>query len=126
MAPDLRPLLESVRQACLPGLWSQGVKLARDGSPLVESSSSTEIVLRVRAPGQAVAPTVMLYPLDKEWACDCPSKVDPCAHVAAAVIAMTQTGQRGDEPVPTPRIPAHVSYRFVRKERTLLLERFLV
>ena len=75
----------------MPGLWSLGVKLARESAPLVESTSESEIVVRVRSPGHAVAPTVVLYPNDGEWACDCDGKVDPCAHVAAAVIAMTQT-----------------------------------
>jgi superfamily II DNA or RNA helicase len=126
MAFDLHSLLETVRKACLSGLWSQGVKLAREGSPLVESTGETEVVLRVRAPGQAVAPTVVLYPNDREWACDCDSKVDPCAHVAAAVIALTQAGARGQDPTAAPKARAHISYRFVKKERSLSLERYLV
>ncbi len=48
------------------------------------------VTVRVRAPGQPVAPTVTLYPSDEEWTCDCDGKVDPCAHVAAAVIAWSQ------------------------------------
>src|SRR4051812_21044808 len=106
---QLHTLLETVRKACLPGLWSQGVKLARESAPLVESTSETEIVVRVRAPGHAVAPTVVLYPNDGEWACDCDGKVDPCAHVAAAVIAMTQARQHGNEIAPAPQTRARFS-----------------
>ena len=83
-------LLEAVREACPRGLWSQGVKLARDGAVKRESESAGEIVLRVTAPGMAVAATVVLYPDEGEWECDCDSRYDACAHVAAAAIALAQ------------------------------------
>ncbi len=91
----------------------------------MESSGATEVVLRVRAPGHAVAPTVVLYPGDGEWACDCGGKVDPCAHVAAAIITMTQARQRGLE-APPQQVRARLSYRFVRKDRGFALERHLM
>ena len=84
-------LLEAVREACPRGLWSQGVKLAREGAVRREpGSSETEVVLRVAAPGMAVAATVVLYPGAGEWECDCDGRFDACAHVAAAVIALAQ------------------------------------
>src|SRR6186713_1810569 len=83
-------LLEVVRKACLPAIWSQGVELARANAVLVEQSSDKERSFRVRAAGFAVAPSVTLYLTEQEWSCDCGGKFDPCAHVAAAVIASEQ------------------------------------
>ncbi|HEU5056408.1 MAG TPA: SWIM zinc finger family protein, partial [Kofleriaceae bacterium] len=83
-------LLEAVREACPRGLWSQGVKLAREGAVRRVSASDGELVLRVAAPGMAVAATVVLYPGEGEWECDCDSRFDACAHVAAAAIAVGQ------------------------------------
>ena len=48
----LEALLASIRKRCKPGLWSQGVTLARAGAVTVESPAAEEIVLRVRAPGR--------------------------------------------------------------------------
>jgi superfamily II DNA or RNA helicase len=108
--PNLTTLVASIRRNCRPGLWSQGVTLARGGGVAVESRSPEEIVLRVRSPGRVVAPTVVLYPTETEWECDCPSRVSPCEHVAAAAIALTApaeeaaaapevAGGEGGEPV---------------------------
>jgi superfamily II DNA or RNA helicase len=97
-------LLEAVRKAALPGVWSQGVSLAREGAVLVSTQRADEITLRVRAAGRPVAPTVVLYPESEEWACDCGGKIDPCAHVTAAVIALNQTPARpsATEPAEAP------------------------
>ncbi len=91
----MQELLEAVRKATLPAIWSQGVKLARDGAVSRGERSDGEITLRVRAAGHAIAPTVTLYIGDGEWSCDCGGKADPCAHVAAAVIA-AQAEDSGD------------------------------
>ena len=86
----MQRMLEAVRKATLPAIWSQGVKLARDQAVSRVSSKGGEVVVRVRAPGHVVAPTVTLYTEDHEWSCDCGGKVDPCAHVAAAAIFAAQ------------------------------------
>jgi superfamily II DNA or RNA helicase len=105
-------LLEAVREACPRGLWSKGVTLAR------ERTQGGELVLRVASPGTAIAPTVVLYPDDGEWDCDCGARVDACAHVAAAVIALSQ-GELD------PGSAAELVYRFERGDR-LLLRRVVV
>ena len=98
----LKELLQTVKDDCPKGLWAQGVKLARTDNVAGESSSEEEIVLRVKAPGLPVAPTVVLYPIDEEWDCDCPSQIDTCAHVAAAIIALAKVREIGDDlPVST-------------------------
>ncbi len=127
-------MLEAVRKATLPAIWSQGVKLARDRAVTRHSSSDGEIVLRVRAPGHAVAPTVTLYAGGgaAEWSCDCGGKVDPCAHVAAAAIAAAQApgdAAAGDEaPVPPPEAApsAKLVYRLARDGNLMTLARFIV
>lgn len=89
----LDELFEAVREACPRGLWSLGVKLARDRAVTRDSASDGEIVVRVAAPGRAVAPTVVLYPGELEWDCDCGARAEACAHTAAAVIALREGGE---------------------------------
>ena len=83
--------------------------------------------MRVRAPGHSIAPTVTLYVAGAEWSCDCGGKADPCAHVAAATIALhagdvaegtgaqAEAGER-----------ARLVYRFTKKERRLALDRVVI
>ncbi len=117
---------EAVRKACLPGLWSQGVVLAREGAVVFENSSSSEATARVKAVGRAVAPTVVLYLDDAEWSCDCGSRVDPCEHVAAAAIARDQAPSSADGPPPAPVAVKRLSHQLSRLDGTLYLERFAV
>ncbi|MEO5729787.1 MAG: SWIM zinc finger family protein, partial [Byssovorax sp.] len=86
----MQALLAAVRKACLPGLWSQGVALARDGAVMGAERRGDTVTARVRQAGRPVPPTVVLYPADGEWSCDCGGKLDPCAHVAATAIALAQ------------------------------------
>ncbi len=106
--------LETVRKACLPGPWSQGVKLVRAGAVTVDTRSEKEATLRVRAPEATIAPTVTLFLSDGEWSCDCDAKVDPCAHVAACAIALDQdlagTMAAAASPAPAPRAPSAASF----------------
>ncbi|NUP04458.1 MAG: DEAD/DEAH box helicase [Polyangiaceae bacterium] len=133
-------ILSAVRKACAPGLWSQGVKLAREGAVTLAEKKREEVTLRVRERGRAVAPTVILYPLDDEWDCDCGSRVSPCNHVAAAAIALGQlesgapasgtSGAAGAPEAPTAPAPAagpSVSLRYDLKVQhgALSIERFL-
>src|SRR5262245_4640391 len=121
---SLQPLLDAVRKACLPGLWSEGVRLSRDGKVLVGPEADC---FRVRAPGYGVAPTVTLYPDDAEWSCDCGGRLDPCAHVAAAVIFAAQGGAAA-LPTEEAKVPAapKLVYRLGRRDRVLTLRRFIV
>jgi len=139
--PKLAALIASVRRRCKPGLWSQGVTLARAGAVSVESRTAEEIVLRVRSPGRVVAPTAVLYPTENETECDCPSRVSPCEHVAAAAIALSGAAEASGASagggggagaaaavtavVERPAL-ARVGYRFERAEGGLRLTRVLV
>jgi hypothetical protein len=131
----LAPLLTAIRKRCKSGLWSKGVTLARDGGVAIESQTAEEIVLRVRSPGRPVAPTVVLYPAEPEWECDCPSQFSPCEHVAAAAIVLgepkpadgeTAVGASPAAVVPAPSLGAQVGYRFTRDADGLRLARVLI
>ena len=124
----LDALLAAVRKVCLPGLWSQGVKLARDGAVFGEERRDQTITARVRASGHVVAPSVTLYLGDDEWSCDCESAVDPCAHVAAAVIALAQRGELASDAASPPAAApvARMRYRLERVGGALALRRMIV
>ena len=123
----MQSFLDAVRKACLPAIWSQGVKLAREKSVTRASQAASEVTLRVRSPGHAIAPTVTLYLEGDEWSCDCGGKADPCPHVAAATIALHAgdaaegTGEQAED-----SSRARLVYRFAKKERRLALERVVI
>src|SRR5207244_2427389 len=119
--------LAALRKATLPAIWSQGVKLAREKSvSRAPGSPGSEVVLRVRAPGFVVAPTVTLYLEETEWSCDCDGKVDPCPHIVAAAIALSQGEVAGADPTNEDTKPARLVYRLGRKDRKLTLARVIV
>jgi superfamily II DNA or RNA helicase len=128
MAPPASAFLALVRRNCRSGIWSSGVTLQRSGAVAVQSRDEEEIVLRVRVPGRPVAVTVVLYPGEREWDCDCGGRVSPCEHVAAAVIAL---GAGDDSPVeaaaqaPAASAWGRVVYRFTRVHEGLKLRRFI-
>ncbi len=120
-------MLQLVRKACLPGIWSQGVKLAREGAVALVEEGAGQMTFRVRAATHPIAPTVTLYVEDGEWSCDCESKVDPCPHVAAAAIAMSQAEESGAPLAKAAPAPAaHVGYRLSTRDGRLALTRVIV
>jgi superfamily II DNA or RNA helicase len=122
---DVEGLLAAIRRKCKPALWSQGVNLVRAGSVAVDSRDADEIVLRVRAQGRPVAPTVVLYPGEREWDCDCEGRVMPCEHIAAAAIALGQDEAGAAPAPPVASTWGRVVYRFSRAGDGLKLARFI-
>ncbi|MCP3102368.1 DEAD/DEAH box helicase [Myxococcus sp. K15C18031901] len=119
-------LLEAVRKAARPGIWTNGVNLARAGAVALQSKSGDELELRVRSAGRPVPFTVALYPADEAWECDCPSRVDPCEHVVAAAISLQQS-ERQDAPMETAANRwSRLVYHFTRTPEGLSLRRTLV
>lgn len=86
--PEWKDLLAAVKADCLAGLWAKGTELARHGAVAGAERGEDGWTFRVRAPGSKVAPTVRLFPDDREWECDCDGAFDPCEHVVACAIAM--------------------------------------
>ncbi len=87
------------------------MKLARGGAVAIESRAANEIVLRVKTPQRPVAYTVVVYPQDLAWECNCDGRIDPCEHVCAAAIAL-QT--QGETLTTSEQRWSHVEYRFAR------------
>ncbi len=116
-------LLDAVREEAKPGLWSLGVNLARAGAVVRESEDANEIVLRVKVSARPVPWTVVLYPKDLAWECNCPSKFDPCEHSVAAAIALKEALAQGSTVAAAEARFRRVTYRFVRVDAGLQLHR---
>ncbi|MBS1151999.1 MAG: SNF2/helicase domain protein [Myxococcaceae bacterium] len=116
-------LHDAIRKEAKPGLWSLGVKLARDGAVVEESRTASEVVLRVKAPGRTVAWTVVLYPPDEAWECNCPAHFDPCEHVVAAGIILQQAQTQGTAVVTAEKKWSRVIYRCARVDGGLQVRR---
>lgn len=96
---------DAIRKAAAPGVWSQGVRLARAPNGVaVTKESPSECECRVAAPMHSVPLTVTIYFGDIEWSCDCMGATDPCAHVVAAIIGLESEQGAGGAGVaqPTP------------------------
>ncbi|MBX5483109.1 MAG: DEAD/DEAH box helicase [Myxococcaceae bacterium] len=121
-------LLEEIRKEAKPGIWTSGVNLARNGAVALQARNPGEVELRVRAPGRTVPLTVILYPDDASWECDCPGRLDPCEHVCAAAIALQKAESHdGGQLATTAAKWTRVVYRFARAEGGgLKLQRALV
>ncbi len=119
-------LVDAIRSACPAGVWSQGAKLARLGIVDGIKAGEEELEFQIHVPGQAVAWTVVLYPLDEDWECDCPGAGDHCAHVAAAAIAWNQAQKEGTGLPRSTVERTKLIYRFERRKEGLALSRVFV
>jgi superfamily II DNA or RNA helicase len=122
----MQALFEAVREACSSKSWSRGVELSRAGAVIGEHVAKGEIVLKVATQEGMAYATVTLWPEEEDWICDCTTRDDICAHVAAAVIALRRARQEG-KAMPAPRMaPGWVGYRFIRTGRSLSFTRVVV
>ena len=122
----MQALLKAIRASCPSRVWSQGVELARQNRVAAEETSDDEIVLRVHAPGGMPSPTVVLYPADEEWDCDCASRATTCAHICAAIITVSQAHDKGETLPSASSSAAAVAYVLVPTPGGLELQRYLV
>jgi superfamily II DNA or RNA helicase len=99
--------------------------MVREQAVVIESSTPEEVVARVKAPGRAIASTTVLYPADGEWTCDCTGQFDPCAHVAAVVIALHHEAG-SDEPAPSSKPRPKLLYSLSRENGFLVMHRAVV
>jgi superfamily II DNA or RNA helicase len=114
----------AVRGACSPLAWSRGVRLSRGAVVLSDTGSEDdEILVRVPVPGRVVVPEVSLVPAEADWYCDCPDRSAACEHVAAAVIALRDARRHGAGAQPSEDGARPITYRLVRGEEGLGLER---
>ncbi|MEN8158637.1 MAG: SWIM zinc finger family protein, partial [Myxococcota bacterium] len=117
-------LFEKVREEATRGAWSAGVELARAGAVQGEREAEDEVVLRVQPRSGVVSPSVVLLLEDLAWECDCRDDDDPCAHVAAAVIALRRARREGRSlPAAAAVASGRVVYGFRTTPTGLALER---
>ena len=126
MSADVEELFAEVRGACSPRSWSRGIELNRADAVDGVSASDDEVVLRVKVPGQTVAPLVTLYPKDGEWVCECNAASDACEHVAAAVIALRQAHKAGHELPSSSKAGGRIGYRLRVEGDRMVVERAVV
>ncbi|HEY8123068.1 MAG TPA: DEAD/DEAH box helicase [Myxococcota bacterium] len=123
----MQALFDRVRGEAERGAWTEGVEIARAGGVTQERVAGGERVLRVRPSAGLIHPTVLIYVDDQEWECDCGSAQDPCAHVAAAVIALRRAQQEGRElPAAAASGAGALGYRFRSEATGLSLQRVVV
>ncbi|MBI4705083.1 MAG: DEAD/DEAH box helicase [Deltaproteobacteria bacterium] len=122
----MQELFQAIRAVCSPATWSKGIELVRSGAVSAGRRAPEEMVLRVKSPGRAAAPTVTLYPLEREWDCDCGSPAAACEHVAAAAIPLRRAGAPDAGAARPLETSDRLGYRLVREGGRLRLERSLV
>jgi superfamily II DNA or RNA helicase len=125
--PPTEAVFAAVREAATREAWSGGVTLVRAGAVSGESASGGELVLRVTQRQGMVTQRIVLHPAEPDWSCDCASDDDPCAHVAAAVIALRRAAEEGrDLFAAGATAEGRIGYRFTRSGGQLCLERVVV
>lgn len=119
-------LFRAIRESCSPGTWSKGVELARQDAVTGDSETADEIALRVVNPDTGLSAEVSLHPADEEWQCSCSGPDDPCAHVAAAIIAIRRARERGQDLPRSTKAGGKIEYRFTRMGGGLALARVVI
>ena len=106
----------------LAGIFAE---LARGKHVIGLQLDHSEGRFRIELPDVRVAPEVSLFFDDEDWVCNCKDPEDPCAHVAAAIIAVKRAREQG-EPLPTGGSASTVQYDFEPRGELLAFRRYLV
>lgn len=121
----LEELFERIREEAGPQIWSRGVELVRMEAVTGQRSSEDEVSLLVFDRSKGMSTLVTLSPAEVDWSRDCSCKVDPCHHVAAAIIALKRAQEKGVE-LPQQKLPvATLEYAFRRHQGFLDFERLV-
>jgi superfamily II DNA or RNA helicase len=123
---DWKQLLTAIKADCLVGLWAKGTELARAGCVSGQERGEDGWTFRVRAPGHTVAPTVRLFPTDREWECDCDGAFDPCEHVAACAIATAAAPDAVDALFAAATRSGGIRYELASGAEGLTLRRYVI
>jgi len=120
----LQDLFDKVREEASRSAWSRGVELARTDAVYAERKDADALCVRVRPSAGVIHPSVILYPADAEWECDCATVEDPCEHVAAAAIALRRARAEGRSlGGPSAVNDGRIQYRFTTSKQGISLER---
>ncbi len=123
---ELEALRDALREAASSRVWSQGVTLAREQRVTGKSATATEAILEVRVPGRPTPFTVVLYPGDQEWDCDCGGREAACSHAVAAALAVIESHGKGQALPTSTKVGASISYRLVPDPAGLRMQRVAV
>src|SRR5690606_3064815 len=107
---EMEELVAAVRGAASARNWSRGGEMARANQVVGGEQDADSISLKVTDPKLRIAPVATLYVEDQEWDCTCGGD-DPCAHVAAATIALKRAREGGQALPQPPRNLGHLVYR---------------
>jgi superfamily II DNA or RNA helicase len=122
--------LDTLREECLPAVWSRGVSLARSGemarNPEAEAEDPGAIHVLVPAPRRSVPVHVVLVPEEAEWGSDCDCRDDPCEHDVAAALAWHDSLRSGEGLGAAVDAPARLAYRLTLAGGGLLVRRVAV
>lgn len=122
---QVEELFERIREEAGREIWSRGVEMVRSEAVSGASSSESEVNLLVFDRAKGLSTLVTLSPSEVDWSRDCSCKVDPCAHVAAAIIALKRAQEQGTE-LPRHKLPvATLEYAFRRHQGFLEFERLV-
>lgn len=90
-----------------------------------DKESGEEIALLVASADTGLSYEVTLHLTDEEWQCSCNGQDDPCAHVAAAIIALRRAKERGQALPRSAKAGGRLEYRFHRAVGGLELTRMI-
>ncbi len=122
----MKELLASAREGATPGIWSGSVELARRSEVFIDKKTDSEITLRLSEKGKCISHVINLWPKDGDWISDCRCKGDPCEHILAAMINLSQDLKTNKTKSKVSTIAGRVGYRFSRNKGALCFERVVV
>jgi superfamily II DNA or RNA helicase len=123
----MQALFDAVREEASRSTWSTGVQLARGGAVRGDTRDGTALVLRVSQRQGMIVHKPVLDLEAGDWSCDCTAPDDPCAHVAAAVIALRRAEEAGTDLFAEAAAgERRISYRLSRSQGRLALERVVL
>jgi superfamily II DNA or RNA helicase len=87
----MKNFLENLKEDCLPGVWSKGVQASRILNSIEKTSpdgNPEELRFKITTGERVLAFEVTLWPAELDAHCNCGSKVEPCHHIVAVVLAL--------------------------------------
>lgn len=117
-------LFQTIRESCSKQIWSKAVELVRIGE-FAAAENKDSIVVNIISKESAVQPIVTLFVAEQDWQCTCSSEENPCHHVAAAIIAIRRSREKGQNLPAAAATTGRLEYQFYTQNNRLLLRRLI-
>ena len=124
----MNEFLEKLKEDVLPGIWSRGVALSRNlksVEKLSPSSEKKELKFKIQTLERILAFQVTLWPEDDDSFCNCGSKIEPCHHIVAVALAVSN-GQVTEVSQNSQETGARLAYTWVVERDKITLKRELI